>query len=603
MRIELITTGSELLLGFTVNRHLDYFGRQLATLGLRLARHTTVADDRAEMCAVVRDAIARSDFLLITGGLGPTSDDFTRDVVAELLRRPLVRDESVVATIQERFRRRGLTMPDKVMVQAQVPQGAQVLPNANGTAPGLLLKENGKTIVLLPGPPRELQPMFEQQVRPLLAGLAGFECRVLRTTGLPESIVEQKVEPVVGDVEVGYCARPGEVDVRLIGRDVAAAEQRIRQVLGDDIYGSGDDRLEEVVVQLLAEAGRTVATAESCTGGLMAHRLTNVSGSSIVFLGGWVTYSNTAKIRDLGVEEELLKQQGAVSEPVARAMADGARRRAGSDYALSATGVAGPTGGTAEKPVGLVYIGLATPTGTQVQRHTVTFDRETFKWYVSQTALDLLRRELLKANGSGLGQPALPGKSLPRPVGRAAPSAPSPRRKVLHHQLPAHVRPEETVFFLTICCVPRDKNHLCTPEIASAIFQSVETGQASGDWWMQLVVLMPDHLHALVALPSEKELRKVVTDWKKLLARKLGIRWQRDFFDHRIRKEENLQEKADYILHNPVRAGLVTRAEDWPFVWMPRPNSGGLGQPALPANSAKQSVERAAPSATKAATS
>jgi len=425
MRIELITTGSELLLGFTVNRHLDYVGRQLAALGLRLARHTTVADDRAEMTAVVRDAIARSDFILITGGLGPTSDDFTRDVVAELLGRPLVRDESVVAAIQERFRRRGLTMPDQVMVQALVPTGARVLPNANGTAPGLLLHEAGKTIVLLPGPPRELHPMFAQQVRPLLAGRAGFQCRVLRTTGLPESIVEQKVEPVVRGVEVGYCARPGEVDVRLIGTDVTAAEQRVREVLGDFIYGTGEERLEEIVVTMLTRAGRTVATAESCTGGQIAHRLTNVSGSSAVLLAGWVTYSNAAKMRDLGVREETLRAHGAVSEPVAREMADGARQRAGTDYALSATGIAGPTGGTPDKPVGLVYLGLATPTGTQVQRHQVAFDRETFKWYVSQCALDWLRRELLGKNAGGrLGQPA-PPVTAQRPVaGRGGPTAP-----------------------------------------------------------------------------------------------------------------------------------------------------------------------------------
>lgn len=405
MRIELITTGSELLLGFTINSHLAYVGRQLAALGLRLDRHTTVADDRAAMAAVVAEAIARSNFILITGGLGPTSDDFTRDVVAELLHRPLLRDESVAAAIADRFRQRGLTMPENVMVQALVPTGASVLPNRNGTAPGLLLDHDGKTIVLLPGPPRELQPMFEQHVRPLLAGRAGFDCRVLRTTGLPESIVEQKVAPVATGVEIGYCARPGEVDVRLIAPNAVAgedAERRVRAALGDVIFGTGENRLEEVVVKLLAAAGQTVATAESCTGGLIANRLTNVSGASEVFLAGWVTYSNAAKMRDLGVREETLAAHGAVSEQVCREMAEGCRQRSGTDFSLSATGIAGPTGGTLDKPVGLVFIGLATPTGTRVQRHTLAFDRETFKWFVSQLALDLLRRELLAAGVSGM---------------------------------------------------------------------------------------------------------------------------------------------------------------------------------------------------------
>jgi nicotinamide-nucleotide amidase len=394
MEIELITTGSELLLGFTVNRHLDYVGRQLAASGLRLTRHTTVADDRAEMTAVVREALGRSDFILITGGLGPTSDDFTRDVVAELLELPLVRDETVAVAIADRFRRRSLPMPDSVNVQALVPRGARVLPNRHGTAPGLLIERTGKKLVLLPGPPRELQPMFEEFVVPLLPHRRDFDCRVLRTTGLPESIVEQKVAPVVTGVEIGYCARPGEVDVRIIGPTAAEAEQRVRAALGDYIYGTGDDRLEEVVIKMLA--GKTVATAESCTGGLIANRLTNVSGSSAVFLAGWVTYSNAAKMRDLGVREETLQAHGAVSEQVCREMAEGSRQRSGANFALSATGIAGPTGGTSDKLVGLVWIGLATPNGTKVQRHVLAFDRETFKWFVSQSALELLRRELLR---------------------------------------------------------------------------------------------------------------------------------------------------------------------------------------------------------------
>jgi len=397
--IELITTGSELLLGFTLNTHVNYIGRQLGDIGLRLDRHTTVGDQRAAMRAVIAGALDRSDAVIITGGLGPTSDDCTRDVVAELLGRPLVRDETIVAAITERFRKRGMRLPDSVFVQALVPTGAQVLPNPNGTAPGLALDHAGKLIVLLPGPPRELKPMFEQYVLPVLKkNFAPADrpiCRVFKVVGLAESLVEEKVAPALADlpdIELGYCARTGEVEVRIITKSIEPAESRIRAALGDAIFGTGDDRLEDVVIKMLTAAGKTIATAESCTGGLIANRLTNVSGSSAVFINGFVTYSNESKVRLLGVREETLAKHGAVSEEVCREMAEGARRHA--DFALATTGIAGPTGGTPEKPVGLVYIGLATPTRIEVKRHMLLFDRETFKFFASQFALDMVRREL-----------------------------------------------------------------------------------------------------------------------------------------------------------------------------------------------------------------
>jgi nicotinamide-nucleotide amidase len=287
-----------------------------------------------------------------------------------------------------------------VLVQALVPTGAQVLPNPNGTAPGLAIEHDGKLVLLLPGPPRELKPMFEQYVLPVLEkNFAPGDrpvCRVFKVVGLAESLVEEKIAPALADlpVELGYCAKMGEVEVRVIGKSIEQAESRIRAALGDDIFGTGDDRLEEVVVKMLAAAGKTIAVAESCTGGLISSRLTNVSGASEVFRTGFVTYSNESKVRLLGVREETLAKHGAVSEQVCREMADGARR--GTDFALATTGIAGPTGGTPEKPVGLVYIGLATPTGTEVRRHQLFFDRETFKFFVSQYALDMMRRELLK---------------------------------------------------------------------------------------------------------------------------------------------------------------------------------------------------------------
>ncbi len=406
MRAELINTGSELTLGFTINSHLGYIARQLASIGLRLDRQVAVADDRTEMRAVIGEALQRSDVLIITGGLGPTSDDFTRDVVAELLDRELVRDEAVATHIVERIRKRRIRLPESIYVQALVPVGAQVLPNPNGTAPGLAIDEGGKLVLLLPGPPRELKPMFEEYVLPVLEKHFGaeprFDCRTFKVVGLAESIVEEKVAPVLADLpdlELGYSAKMGEVEVRIISdlkSTADEAEKRIRTALADNIYGIGDARLEEVVVKILTAARQTITTAESCTGGTIANRITNVSGSSEVFINGCVTYSNESKIRLLGVSEKTLASHGAVSEEVAREMAEGVRTRSSADFGISTTGIAGPTGGTPEKPVGLVYIGFATSKGTTVGRHVLAFDRETFKFFVAQYALDAVRRELLK---------------------------------------------------------------------------------------------------------------------------------------------------------------------------------------------------------------
>jgi len=406
MRVELINTGSELMLGFNLNSHLTYIARQLAGIGLRLDRQMTVADDRAEMRATVEEALHRSDVVIITGGLGPTSDDFTRDVVAELLGRKLVRDETVAAHISERLRKRRIRFPESIYVQALVPVGAQVLPNRNGTAPGLAMDHGGKLVLVLPGPPRELKPMFEEYVLPVLqkhfGAQARFDCRTFKVVGLAESIVEERVAPVLADLkdlELGYSAKMGEVEVRIISHHPSIAgegEKRIRAALANHIYGTGDDRLEEVVVKLLAAAHQTIATAESCTGGTIANRITNVSGSSEVFINGCVTYSDESKVRLLGVSEGTLKAHGAVSEEIAREMAEGIRTRSGTDFGISTTGIAGPTGGTAEKPVGLVYIGFAAPHRTEVQRHVLALDRETFKFFVSQHALDVVRREFLK---------------------------------------------------------------------------------------------------------------------------------------------------------------------------------------------------------------
>jgi nicotinamide-nucleotide amidase len=362
----------------------------------------------------IREALAaaldRADLVFTTGGLGPTTDDITREAAAELLGLPLLPDEEILSGIRERFARRGLPMADRVARQAMVPVGTEVLPNPNGTAPGLyfppgvLGSRRARHLFLLPGPPRELRPMVQDYVLPKLRAILPAssmrERRIYRLTGIGESQVEERIGQRLeerGDLEVGYCARPSEVDFRLIGPPgpLAQVEPDIRAVLGEWIYSEGES-LEAAIVRLLAEKHLTLATAESCTGGSLAGRITNVAGASEVFLAGYVTYANEAKENTLGVPSDLLAAHGAVSEPVAAAMAEGARRVSGAKFALSTTGIAGPGGGTESKPVGTVYLGLASEGHpTVVRRCYFPLDRVTFKHMTSSAALDLLRRQVL----------------------------------------------------------------------------------------------------------------------------------------------------------------------------------------------------------------
>jgi nicotinamide-nucleotide amidase len=328
----------------------------------------------------------------------------TRDVIAELLGRKLIFQPQIAEKIRSYFVARKLVPPDMVNVQAQVPEGADVLENNHGTAPGFALEEKGKLIVVLPGPPRELKPMWEEQAIPwLLKRLpqsAKLLQRIWRIQGLGESRVQEMLETrirALGEFEIGYCARPGEVDFRLISTDAAAleaAETLVRQTVGEHIYAEGDADLAQVVIERATALGKTIATAESCTGGLVAHRLTNIPGSSAVFTHGWVTYANAAKIGELGVSPGLIETDGAVSEAVVRAMAEGARRQSGADLVVALTGIAGPAGGTPEKPVGYVWIALASAKETIAVQKNLSRDRETFKWMASQVALDLIRKAL-----------------------------------------------------------------------------------------------------------------------------------------------------------------------------------------------------------------
>ena len=432
MHVELVNTGSELMLGRVLNTHQQWLCRRLADLGHVVTRQVAIADSGNAIQQTVREALSRADLVITTGGLGPTSDDITRELIAEMLGRKLVENKAVLAHIESFFAKRNRPRPAKTSVETFVPEGALVFLNATGTAPGLAMKikpsegrvprvpdknEVGdsslrtKWLVMLPGPPRELRPMFDASVVPLLKREFSdeiFICRTLRSTGIGESRVQEMVEgdlqPLVKcGLEIGYCARPGAVDVRLTasgdgaGKLVSDGEVVVRKILGANIFGLDDDELENVVVRLLTEQKKTLALAESCTGGNLAHRVTNVPGASAVFPGGVVSYANDVKEKFLGVRMETLHQHGAVSEAVAREMAVGAREKFGADFALAVTGIAGPGGGTPDKPVGTVFIALASAAGVAVEKRLNPWERATFKEVTATQALECLRRRLVSA--------------------------------------------------------------------------------------------------------------------------------------------------------------------------------------------------------------
>jgi nicotinamide-nucleotide amidase len=416
LNIEIINTGTELMLGGVLNTHHQWLAQQLYLAGYVVSRQTSVPDDGRAIQDAIRDALGRADLVLTTGGLGPTSDDLTRDLIAALLGKKLSYDAEVLKHIEHFYTDRKREIPVTTRVQAAVPEGARVLANAHGTAPGLAMEVDpnpfrpgagASLLVLLPGPRRELKPMFREQVLPLIQMRfpleQPFAARILRTTGLGESAIEERISPrlrllVEQGLELGYCAQVGQVDLRLVARGdragtlVSEGECILRDELGPAIFGEDEATLEAIVVQRLTALNQTLALAESCTGGLIAHRITNVPGASRVLLAGLVTYSNEAKQTLLGVQTDTLAQHGAVSEAVAREMAVGALVRSGSDIALAVTGIAGPGGGSPTKPVGTVFIGLATHQTTEVIRQFNPVDRETFKFATSQQALNLLRR-------------------------------------------------------------------------------------------------------------------------------------------------------------------------------------------------------------------
>jgi nicotinamide-nucleotide amidase len=377
--------------------------RSLEEQGIRVVAKTIVGDELDSLVFAFSTAFQRSDVILCSGGLGPTIDDLTRDALCQFLQIPMKLDPDILAGIEERFRKFGRKMPDSNRKQAMVPQGAISLPNHHGSAPGVYLEASGKQIFLLPGPPFELEPMWEKYALPLLRKEQPYQRKVFRIGMLPESQVDEMLKPVTSgllDVQYTILAAPSEIEVHLLAAENAADEltsvsAEVRAILGNWIYAEDLDTMEAIVGRLLRQRGRRVAVAESCTGGLLAERITNIAGSSEYFDCGIVTYSNEAKMKLLSVPADLIESFGAVSEQVAKSMAEGVRTVAKADYGLSITGIAGPDGGTAEKPVGLVFIGLSDEKETFVKEYRFIGSRARIRFSSSQAALNMLRLKLL----------------------------------------------------------------------------------------------------------------------------------------------------------------------------------------------------------------
>jgi nicotinamide-nucleotide amidase len=412
---EVIAVGSELLGSHRLDTNSLFIADQLASLGIELRAKAVVGDDLARIADLCQQALTRSDLVVLTGGLGPTDDDLTRDAVSAVLGLPLIEQPAITEVIEKRFARRGLKMPDINRRQAQVLQGATVLDNPNGTAPGQFVEHGDKVVVLLPGPPRELQPMLNALCDGLLGARASDE-RIYRTsffvTGRGESHVDEKLQPVYSTwktatppIETTILATPGQIELHLSTRspDGAAAEKalgaardQLVSLLVPDVFSIDGRSMEQVVGDLLRERRLTIAAAESCTGGLLLSRLTDIPGSSDYVLGGAVLYSNDVKTTLAGVPEEMIAAHGAVSEPVALALAEGIRDRTSADIAVGITGIAGPGGGTPQKPVGTVAIAVLSPNNpARVRTFSLLGGRTMIKFNATQAALEMVRRAVV----------------------------------------------------------------------------------------------------------------------------------------------------------------------------------------------------------------
>lgn len=407
---EIIAIGSELLTPNHMDTNSLWLTERLNSIGIEVKLKTIVGDDDSRLEEAIRDALRRSSVVITTGGLGPTEDDITRKIAARALGRRLLLDETVLEELKARFLSYGRAMPQINSRQAMVIDSAEILNNPNGSAPGMYLEHEGCQVVLLPGPPREMRPMYETQIHPRLVAKAGdvrVVRRILRVAGMGESAVDELIAPVYSQFlnpQTTILFNRSEVEIHLTAQGKTSQDAellldglagQIEDRLGHAIFAFQGEKMEEVIGLRLTVTGFTLAVAESCTGGLIASRLTEVAGSSAYLMEGVVAYSNEAKIRTLGVDSELIKRHGAVSAEVAEAMAEGVRRHADTDFGLSVTGIAGPGGGTSEKPVGLVYIALSDDAHTENRKLMIPGDRHLVRWRSSQAALDLLRRRLI----------------------------------------------------------------------------------------------------------------------------------------------------------------------------------------------------------------
>lgn len=420
--VEVVTIGDELLLGFTIDTNAAHLARQLASIGMHVARRTTVGDDPAEIARVVGEALDRSGAVITTGGLGPTSDDMTKPSIARIFGRAMVLDEAHLAWMEERWRSRfGRTgpMPATNRNQAMIPEGATKLVNNHGSAPGIWLEDDrGRWVAMLPGVPKEMRGMLGDTLLPRLQSRvdAGTVVRslTLRTVGVAESALADRIDGMPGEkvnAVLAYLPSVSGVDLRLTVRDVPAADAertltadaaRLRECVGESIYGEGDADLAAVILELCRARKLTIGVAESCTGGLLGARLTAIAGSSDVVLGGVIAYHNSVKSTLLGVEESALREHGAVSEPVVRQMAAGARRAVGSDVGMAITGVAGPGGGTPEKPVGTVWVAVDVRGEVKTRLLRMWGDRDEIRQRSAQWTLELLRQQLVTPAKSAL---------------------------------------------------------------------------------------------------------------------------------------------------------------------------------------------------------
>lgn len=420
VRYELLTLGDELLLGLTANGHLTFIGGQIGRHGVTLARNVTVTDDAPVIAEEFAAAWRRADVIITTGGLGPTCDDRTREAIAAVLGEELVHDPEIERAIAERFARFGRPMTSNNLKQALRFARGEVLPNANGTAPGLWFARDGKVLVMLPGPPNELQPLFTEQVIPRLAKLGLLTEREayvqIRTAGVGESMLETRLQPIFARfgeaLSVAWCAHQGQVDCRLSSPAGVLAHAQLEAIaaecaalLGEDFVCYGHDSVARVCADLLRAGECTLAVAETATGGLLANAFTDICGASKFFAGGCVCYSHESKMQLLDVPEDILLQHGAVSDENAVAMAAGAAERLGADYALAITGFAGPCGGSNTNPVGTIFIALYSPGGVWSKRLSYPGPRATVKRRAVNAALDWLRREL-RRNAKGVSTPS-----------------------------------------------------------------------------------------------------------------------------------------------------------------------------------------------------